>query len=70
MRASGVVLVPVAISIGCVALVQLPAAYALSTHFGLQGVWMAFPITYTAMLVLQTAYYKLVWKSNKLERIV
>jgi hypothetical protein len=31
---------------------------------------MAFPITYTAMLVLQTAYYKLVWKSNKLERIV
>jgi len=70
MRASGVVLVPVAISIGCVALVQLPAAYALSTHFGLQGVWMAFPITYTAMLVLQTAYYKLVWKSKKLERIV
>ncbi len=30
MRASGVVLVPVAISIGCIALVQLPAAYALS----------------------------------------
>jgi putative MATE family efflux protein len=70
MRASGVVLVPVAISIGCIALVQLPAAYALSGYFGLQGVWMAFPLTYAAMLVLQTAYYKLVWKFKKLERIV
>jgi putative MATE family efflux protein len=70
MRASGVVLIPVAISIACIALVQLPAAYALSDHFGLQGVWMAFPLTYTAMLVLQTAYYKLVWKFKKLERIV
>jgi putative MATE family efflux protein len=70
MRASGVVLVPVAISIACIALVQLPAAYALSDHFGLRGVWMAFPLTYTAMLVLQTAYYKLVWKFKKLERIV
>ena len=69
MRASGVVLVPVAISIGCIALVQLPAAHALSGYFGLQGVWMAFPLTYAAMLVLQTAYYKLVWRFKKLERI-
>jgi hypothetical protein len=30
---------------------------------------MAFPLTYAAMLVLQTAYYKLVWKFKKLERI-
>lgn len=70
MRASGVVLVPVAISIACIALVQLPAAYVLSQHFGLQGVWMAFPLTYATMLVLQTAYYKLVWKFKKLERLV
>ncbi len=65
MRASGVVLVPVAISIACIVLVQVPAAYALDAWLGLEGVWMAFPITYAAMLALQTAYYKLVWKSQK-----
>ncbi|QCB48166.1 MATE family efflux transporter [Hydrogenophaga sp. PAMC20947] len=70
MRASGVVLVPVAISIGCIVLVQVPAAYALNAQYGLEGVWMAFPITYAAMLAFQTAYYKLVWKYKKIERLV
>ncbi|MEX1167007.1 MAG: MATE family efflux transporter [Hydrogenophaga sp.] len=70
MRASGVVLVPVAISIACIVLVQVPSAYALNARYGLEGVWMAFPITYGAMLVFQTAYYKLVWKHKKIERLV
>ncbi len=70
MRASGVVLIPVAISIACIVLVQVPAAYALDARYGLEGVWMAFPITYGAMLILQTAYYKLVWKHKKIERLV
>ena len=70
MRASGVVMVPTAISIACVVLVQVPAAYLLDARFGLEGVWMAFPITYAAMLALQTAYYKLVWKHKKIERLV
>ncbi len=70
MRASGVVLVPVLISIGCIVLVQVPAAHALDAWLGLKGVWMAFPITYAAMLALQTAYYKLVWKYKKIERLI
>lgn len=70
MRASGVVLVPMAISIACIVLVQVPAAYVLNASLGLQGVWMAFPIAYAAMLALQTAYYKLVWKHKKIERLV
>lgn len=70
MRASGVVMVPTAISIACIVLVQVPAAYLLDARFGLEGVWMAFPITYAAMLALQTAYYKLVWKHKKIERLV
>lgn len=37
MRASGTVLMPVAISIFCILGVQLPAAYLLDAHFGLQG---------------------------------
>ena len=70
MRASGVVMVPTAISIACIVLVQVPAAYLLDAHYGLEGVWMAFPIAYAAMLALQTAYYKLVWKHKKIERLV
>lgn len=70
MRASGTVLVPVVIAIVCVVGVQLPAAYWLDGQFGLQGVWMAFPVAYLGMLVLQTLYYKLVWRHQKIERLV
>ncbi|QXI17740.1 MATE family efflux transporter [Pseudomonas hamedanensis] len=70
MRASGTVLVPVAIAIFCVVGVQLPAAYWLDGQFGLQGVWMAFPVAYLGMLALQTLYYKRVWQHQKIERLV
>jgi putative MATE family efflux protein len=70
MRASGSVLVPMAISIFCVVGVQLPVAYVLDGHFGLQGVWMAFPVAYLGMLMLQTAYYKMVWQHQTIERLV
>ena len=70
MRASGVVLMPVAISIFCVLGVELPMAYLFNAHFGLEGVWMAFPVTYLAMLVLQIAYYRLVWRHKQIKRLV
>ncbi|MCP1446606.1 putative MATE family efflux protein [Pseudomonas sp. GGS8] len=70
MRASGTVLVPVAVSIVCVVGVQLPVAYWLDTRFGLPGVWMAFPVAYLGMLMLQTLYYKMVWQHQKIERLV
>jgi putative MATE family efflux protein len=70
MRASGVVLMPVVISIFCVLCVQLSMAYLLNAHFGLEGVWMAFPVTYLAMMVLQTAYYRLVWRHKQIKRLV
>ena len=70
MRASGVVLAPMAISIFCILCVQLPVAYLLDLRLGLPGVWMAFPIAYLAMLVLQSAYYRLVWRFRSIERLV
>jgi heme exporter protein D len=42
----------------------------LNAHFGLEGVWMAFPVTYLAMLALQTAYYRLVWRHKQIKRLV
>ncbi|WP_202210529.1 MATE family efflux transporter [Pseudomonas paraversuta] len=70
MRASGVVLVPMGITIFCVLCIELPVAYSLNAHFGLEGVWMAFPVTYLAMLGLQTAYYRLVWRHKQIQRLV
>ena len=70
MRASGVVLMPMAISIFCILCVQLPVAYLLDLRLGLPGVWMAFPIAYMAMLVLQSAYYRMVWRFRRIERLV
>ncbi|PKO69854.1 MAG: MATE family efflux transporter [Betaproteobacteria bacterium HGW-Betaproteobacteria-16] len=70
MRASGAVLVPMAISVFCILCVQLPVAYLLDLRLGLPGVWMAFPIAYMAMLVLQSAYYRMVWRFRRIERLV
>jgi putative MATE family efflux protein len=70
MRASGVVMVPVAISIFCIVGIEVPAAYLLSARYGLEGVWMAFPVTYLAMLILQSSYHRLVWRFRTIERLV
>ncbi|MEO8849188.1 MAG: MATE family efflux transporter, partial [Casimicrobiaceae bacterium] len=70
MRASGAVLVPTGISIFCIAAIELPAAYALSARFGLKGVWMAYPVTFLAMLAMQAMYYLFFWRKRKVVRLV
>ena len=70
MRASGSVLVPTAISIVCIALVEVPVAWAMAQRIGINGIWVAYPAAFVAMLVLQTAYYRLVWKKKAITRLV
>ena len=70
MRASGTVWVPTGISVASIALVQLPAAHALSARFGLPGVWMSYPVVFSVMLALQSAFYLLVWRYRRIERLV
>ena len=70
MRASGSVLVPTAISIVCIALVEVPVAWFMSQRMGINGIWIAYPVTFIAMLGLQTAYYRLVWKKKPIKRLV
>jgi len=70
MRASGTVLVPTAISVLCIILIEVPSAWLLSRRFGLNGVWMAYPITFLSMLALQAGYYRWVWRGKKIERLV
>jgi putative MATE family efflux protein len=70
MRASGAVMVPTAISILCIAAIEVPSALLLSRHYGLNGVWMAYPIAFVSMLLLQAAYYQFVWRKKKIQRLV
>lgn len=70
MRASGSVLVPTAISIACIALVEVPVAWFMSQRIGINGIWVAYPVTFVAMLSLQTAYYRLVWRKKAVVRLV
>jgi Na+-driven multidrug efflux pump len=70
MRSSGSVLVPTAISIFCIAVIELPTAWFLSRSYGLNGVWMAYPVTFVSMLGLQAWYYLAVWRKKKIERLV
>jgi len=70
MRASGTVLVPMAISVLCIVAIEVPAAYVLSAHIGLEGVWWSYPIAFTSMLLLQSAFYRGVWRKKRIERLV
>lgn len=72
MRSSGAVLVPVALSISAILVVEVPVAWLLSQKlgYGINGVWIAYPVTFITMLVLQSAYYRLVWRKQKIQRLV
>lgn len=69
MRASGNVLMPTAITMFAIAGIEIPAAWVLNQFYGLNGIWAAYPIAFLAMLALQTAYYRLVWKKKPLRRL-
>jgi putative MATE family efflux protein len=69
MRASGTVLVPAGITMFCIIAVQVPVAWALSHLIGLDGVWMGYPAAFLSMLLLQTGYYRLVWRKRPIRRL-
>jgi putative MATE family efflux protein len=72
MRSSGTVMIPTLLSISAIALVEVPVAWLLSQrlNFGTNGVWMAYPITFITMLILQATYYRLFWRKQKIQRLV
>ena len=64
MRAGGTVWMPMLLSIFAIVAVEVPAAVVLSRRIGIEGVWMAYPIAFCAMFVLQMGYYLLVWRKR------
>jgi putative MATE family efflux protein len=71
MRASGTVLVPMLISLGCILFVELPLAYLLSRgELGLSGIWWAIAINFTAMFLLQALYYQVFWTKKTIKALI
>jgi putative MATE family efflux protein len=70
MRSSGTVLWPTLLSIISIWAVEVPVAYALAPHLGLRGVWIAYPVAFAASLALQTFYYRVFWRRQKLSVLI
>jgi MATE family, multidrug efflux pump len=70
MRSSGSVLWPTLLSIVAIWGVEVPAAYALAPHYGLAGVWLAYPIAFCSSLVFQTVYYQVFWRRKRLTSLI
>ncbi len=70
MRASGTVFVPMALTVFAIAAVEIPTAQILSRLMGVDGVWIAYPVTFCAMCALQAGFYLLVWRKRPITRLV
>jgi putative MATE family efflux protein len=70
MRSSGAVLIPVTLSISAILLVEVPVAFTASRHLGIDGVWIAYPCCFIAMLIFQSTYYRLFWRKKKIQRLI
>jgi len=70
MRAGGVALAPMLLSIFAIVAIEIPSAVILSRTIGLDGVWAAYPIVFCAMFVLQFGYYALIWRRRPVKRLV
>jgi putative MATE family efflux protein len=70
MRSSGTVLWPTLLSVVSIWGVEVPVAYALAPHYGLRGVWFAYPVAFCAGLLFQTSYYRFVWRRKRLTALI
>ncbi len=70
MRASGTAIAPMLLSLVAIAGIEVPAAFILDRHLGLQGIWIAYAMTFCVMCILQMSYYQLVWKKQRIERLI
>jgi len=70
MRSSGDVFWPTALSIFAIWGVQVPVSYFISQRIGLTGVWVAYPVAYIVMFVLQAGYYRVVWRKKTHARLI
>ena len=70
MRAAGTVWVPMFIGLGAILLIEVPGAIYLSRTIGLEGIWIAYAAAFSAMMLMQGAYYWFVWRKRPIRKLV
>lgn len=71
MRASGMVYAPMLLAMAGILLIELPLAIVLSrTSLGLSGIWIAYAVSFTGMLIMQASWYQFVWKRKEIVALV
>ena len=70
MRASGDVWIPMALSLAGIICVEIPAALILSNIYGLDGVWIGYTLSFTALLLFQATYYLGFWRKKEIKALV
>jgi putative MATE family efflux protein len=70
MRASGDVWVPMALSMAAIICVEVPGALILSQIYGLNGVWVAYCLSFCTVLLLQASYYFGFWRKKEIRALV
>jgi putative MATE family efflux protein len=70
MRSSGTVWAPLSIQIFAIAVIEVPFAILLGRTIGIDGIWIAYPIAFSSMFLLQMSYYLLVWRKRAIQRLI
>ncbi|WP_298254618.1 MATE family efflux transporter [Bradyrhizobium sp.] len=70
MRSSGTVWAPLSIQMFAIAGIEVPSAILLGRTIGIDGIWTAYPITFSAMFFLQMSYYLMVWRKRAIKRLI
>jgi putative MATE family efflux protein len=70
MRSSGTVLWPTLLSIIAIWGVEVPVAYSLAPHYGLDGVWAAYPVAFCTSMCFQLIYFFGFWRRKHLTTLL
>ncbi|GBR11275.1 MATE family efflux transporter [Acetobacter oeni] len=70
MRASGDVIAPMSILLGCIVLVELPVGYIAAHHYGAWGVWLGYPASFSSIFIVTTVYWAIRWRKRGLVPVI
>jgi Na+-driven multidrug efflux pump len=59
-----------ALSLAAILCVEVPAALLLSQALGLNGIWIAYCLSFCTLLALQASYYWLFWRKKEIRALV
>lgn len=70
MRATGAVNIPMLINISTIMGIEVPCAYLFSHHWGLNGIWIAYALSFICLCCFQASYYHFFWKNQKIQKLI